>query len=135
MSTDIRGNVTAEETRQAIRALYRKDSEANLRVAFARALSDDLKPVDENGKWRPSTLLVLGCALLLAFASVFVYFSIGGHRRINLMTRRAGINQAPQILRGFLFLGDVPCSVSSGTSLFLAFTSEAISALKSSLIS
>jgi hypothetical protein len=80
MSTDIRGNVTAEETRQAIRALYRKDSEANLRVAFARALSDDLKPVCENGKWRPSTLLVLGFALLLAFAGVFVYFSIGGHR-------------------------------------------------------
>jgi hypothetical protein len=25
-------------------------------------------------------LLVLGCALLLAFAGVFVYFSIGGHR-------------------------------------------------------
>ena len=39
-----------------------------------------VQPVDENGKWRPSTLLVLGCALLLAFAGVFVYFSIGGHR-------------------------------------------------------
>ena len=80
MSTDIRGNVTAEETRQAMRALYRKDAETNLQTAFARALADDLKPVDENGKWRPSTLLVLGCALLLAFAGVFVYFSIGGHR-------------------------------------------------------
>jgi hypothetical protein len=80
MSTDFRGNVTAEETRLAMRALYRKDSEANLLTAFARALADDLKPVDENEKWRPSTLLVLGCALLLAFTGVFVYFSIGGHR-------------------------------------------------------
>ena len=80
MSLDIRGNVTAEETRQAMRVLCRKDSEINLQTAFARALADDLKPVDENGKWRPSSLLVLGCAFLLAFAGVFVYFSIGGHR-------------------------------------------------------
>ena len=80
MNTDIHGNVTAEETRQAMRALYRKDSEANLLTAFARALADDLKLVDENGKWRPSTLLVLGCEVLLAFAGVFVYFSIGGPR-------------------------------------------------------
>jgi hypothetical protein len=38
------------------------------------------------------------------------------------MTRRAGINQAPQILRGFLFLGDVLYWVFSGTSLFRAST-------------
>ena len=80
MSTDIHGNVTAEETRLAMRALYRRDAESNLQAAFASALADDLKPVGENGKWRPSTLLVLGCALLLAFAGVFVYYSIGGHR-------------------------------------------------------
>ena len=75
MNTAIRGNVTAEETRQAMRALYRTDAETNLQTAFARSLADDLKPVDENGKWRPSTLLVLGCALLLAFAGVFIYGS------------------------------------------------------------
>jgi hypothetical protein len=80
MSTAIRVKVTAEETRLAMRALYRVDAETNLQTAFARALADDLKPVDENGKWRPSTLLVLVCALLLAFAGVFVYFSMGGHR-------------------------------------------------------
>ena len=80
MNTASRGNVTDEETRQAMRALYRTDAETNLQTAFARALADDLKPVDENAKWRPSTLLVLGCTLLLAFAGVFVYFSIGGHR-------------------------------------------------------
>ena len=80
MSTAIRGNVTAEETRQALRVLYRTDAETNLQTAFARALADDLKPIAENGKWRPSTLLVLGGALLLVFVGVFVYFSIGGHR-------------------------------------------------------
>jgi hypothetical protein len=80
MSMAIRGNVTAEETRLAMRALYRVDAETNLQTAFARALADDLKPVDENGKWRPGTLLVLSGALLLAFAGVFVYFSMGGHR-------------------------------------------------------
>ena len=80
MTADIHGNVTAEESRLAMRAIYRRDVETNLQAAFARALADDLKPVDENGKWRPSTLLVLGCAVLLAFAGVFVYFSIGGHR-------------------------------------------------------
>ena len=80
MSTAIRVKVTAEETRLAMRALYRVDAETNLQTAFARALADDLKPVDENGKWRPHTLLVLICALLLAFAGVFVYFSMGGHR-------------------------------------------------------
>ena len=80
MSMAIRGNVTAEETRLAMRALYRVDAETNLQTAFARALADDLKPVDENGKWRPGTLLVLSGALLLAFVGVFVYFSMGGHR-------------------------------------------------------
>ena len=76
---DVRGNVTAEETRLALRALYCADTETNLQKAFARALADDLKPIDENGKWRPSTLLVLSGALLLVFVGVFVYFSVGGH--------------------------------------------------------
>ena len=80
MSTTIRGNVTAEETRQAMLALYHFDAETNLQTAFAHTLADDLKPIDESGKWRPSTLLVLGGALLLVFVGVFVYFSIGGHR-------------------------------------------------------
>jgi hypothetical protein len=77
---DIRGNVTAEETRHALRALYRGDTETNLQKAFARALADDLKPIDENGNWRPSQLLVLCGALLLVLVGVFFYFSIGGHR-------------------------------------------------------
>jgi hypothetical protein len=77
---DTRGYVTVEETRQAMRALYRRDAETNLQKAFLLALADNLKPVDENGRWRPSTFLVLGGALLLMLAGVFVCFSIGGHR-------------------------------------------------------
>ena len=80
MTMDIRGNVTAEEMRQALRVLYRADAETNLQKAFTRALADDLKPIDENGKWRPSTLLILCGALLLVFVGVFVYFSVGDHR-------------------------------------------------------
>ena len=76
---DTRGYVTAEETRQAMRVLWRADVETNLQKAFLLALADDLKPIDENGRWRPSTLLVLGGALLLVLAGVFFYFSIGGH--------------------------------------------------------
>ena len=75
---DIRGNVTAEETRHALRVLYRADTETNLPKAFLHALADDLKPVDENGRWRPNTLLVLGGAMLLLLIGVFLYFSIGG---------------------------------------------------------
>jgi hypothetical protein len=77
---DNRGSVTAEEARQALRALYRADREANLQKAFTCALADDLKPTGENGKWRPSTLLVLCGVLFLAFVAVFISFSIGGHR-------------------------------------------------------
>jgi len=77
---DLRGSVTAEETRQALRLLYHADTEVNLQKAFARAIADDLKPIGESGKWRPSTPLVLCGALLLVFVGVFVYFSIGGHR-------------------------------------------------------
>jgi hypothetical protein len=77
---DIRGSVTAEEARKALRALYRADTEANLQKAFACALADNLKPIGENGKWRPSTLLVLCGVLLLALVGVFISFSIGGHR-------------------------------------------------------
>ena len=40
-----------------MRALHRKDSETNLQTAFARALADDLKPVDENGNGVPARCL------------------------------------------------------------------------------
>ena len=43
-----------------------------------QSLSDELKPVDEKGRWKPSPLLVLLFVLLCALIGVFLYFSIGG---------------------------------------------------------
>ena len=74
---DLSGNITPEETREALRILYRNDTETNLQKAFLRALSDDLKPVNKRGGWNPSSLLVLLFVLGLAVAGVFFYFSIG----------------------------------------------------------
>ena len=74
---DSRGNVTPEETRQALRQLYLRDEEANLQVALLLALSDDLKPVDSRGRWRPNPLLILVALLVLALIAIFVYFSFG----------------------------------------------------------
>lgn len=72
------GNITPEETREALRVLYRRDPETNLQKAFLRALSDDLKPVNKRGGWNPSSLLVLLSVLALAAAAVFFYFNMGG---------------------------------------------------------
>jgi hypothetical protein len=74
---DSRGNVTPEETRQALRQVYRQDDETNLQAALLLALSDDLKPVDIKGRWRPSSLLILVAVLVLALIAIFVYFSFG----------------------------------------------------------
>ena len=72
--------VSAEEVRQALRQIYRNDSETNLQNALAQSLSDGLKPVDEKGRWKPSPLLLLAFFLLCALAGVFLYFSIGGRQ-------------------------------------------------------
>jgi len=77
---DARGYVTAEETLQALRVVYREDAETNLQTVLTRALSDDLKPLDENGRWRPNFLLILAGILVFALLSVFLYFSIGVRR-------------------------------------------------------
>jgi hypothetical protein len=74
---DSRGNVTPEETRQALRQLYLRDEETNLQAALLLALSDDLKPIDSRGRWRPSSLLILVTLLVLAIIAIFVYFSLG----------------------------------------------------------
>jgi hypothetical protein len=74
---DASGNITSEETREALRVLYRGDPETNLQKAFLRALSDDLKPINKRGGWNPSSLLVLLSVLGLAAAVVFFYFSMG----------------------------------------------------------
>ena len=77
---EAKGYITAKETRNALRKLYGEDAETNLREAFLRALSDDLKPIDANGRWKPSTLLMLLGCLTLTLIGIFLYFSLGGQR-------------------------------------------------------
>ena len=71
--------ISAEEVRQALRQIYFSDAESNLQNALLESLSDELKPVDEKGRWKPSPLLVLTVVLLCTLIGVFIYFSIGGH--------------------------------------------------------
>ena len=78
MSTE--GYISPEEVRQALRHIYHGDAESNLQKALVTALSDDLKPVDEKGRWRPSPLLLLAFFLLCALSGVFLYFSVGGRQ-------------------------------------------------------
>jgi hypothetical protein len=75
---DAQDNISAEEVRQALRQIYLSDAESNLQNALLESLSDELKPVDEKGRWKPNPLLVLTVVLLCALVGVFVYFSIGG---------------------------------------------------------
>ena len=70
--------ISAEEVRQALRQIYRSDAESNLQNAILESLSDELKPVDEKGRWKPSPLLVLTVVLLCALLGISIYFSVGG---------------------------------------------------------
>ena len=75
---DALGYISAEEVRQALRQIYRSDAESNLQNALRESLSDELRPVDEKGRWKPSPLLVLTAVLLCALVGIFIYFSVGG---------------------------------------------------------
>jgi hypothetical protein len=75
---DAQGYISPEEVRQALRQIYRTDAETNLQSSLLESLSDELKPINENGRWKPSPLLVLAFFLLCALLGVFVYFSVGG---------------------------------------------------------
>ena len=75
---DPQGNIAAEEVRQALRQIYRGDAESNLQNALLESLSDELKPVDEKGRWKPSPLLVLTIVVVCALVGFFIYFSVGG---------------------------------------------------------
>ena len=75
---DALGYISAEEVRQALRQIYRSDAESNLQNALLESLSNELKPVDEKGRWKPSPLLVLTFVLLCALVGIFIYFSVGG---------------------------------------------------------
>ena len=77
---DTRGYVALPEMRKALHRIYQEDGETNLHKALLNALSDDLRPVDDRGRWRPNTLIVLLATLLLALLGIFLYFSIGGRR-------------------------------------------------------
>jgi hypothetical protein len=77
---DAQGHVSPEEVRAALIAIYRGDPESNLQKALLRVLADDLKPVDEKGRWKPSPLLLLVATLICALVGVFFYFSLGAHR-------------------------------------------------------
>jgi len=74
---DSRGYVTSAEMRQALRKVYMQDGETNIHKALLHALSDDVRPIDEKGRWRPNTLIVLVTVLLIALLCIFLYFSIG----------------------------------------------------------
>lgn len=75
-----RSYVTTTEVRAALRAIYRADPEIDVMISFMRTFQDDLTPTDAKGRWRPSKLTVLFCAILLLVLLVFVYFSLGGPR-------------------------------------------------------
>ena len=74
---DAQGYISPEEVRQALRSIYCGDTESNLQKSLLVSLSDDLKPVDEKGRWKTSPLLLLAFFLLCTLAGVFLYFSIG----------------------------------------------------------
>ena len=75
---DAQGNISAEEVRQALRQIYFSDAESNLQNALLESLSDELRPIDEKGRWKPSPLLVLTVVLLCALVGIFIFFSVGG---------------------------------------------------------
>lgn len=75
---DTQGYISLEEVRQALRRIYSSDSEINLQNSLLESFSDELKPIDEKGRWRPSPVLILTLVLLCALLGVFVYFSVGG---------------------------------------------------------
>lgn len=74
---DAQGYISPEEVRQALRQIYRSDVESNLQTAFLQSISDELKPIDERGRWKPSPLLALVFVLLCTLIGVFLYFSLG----------------------------------------------------------
>jgi hypothetical protein len=76
---DPQGHISAQEVRAALRSVYHNDDESNLQKAFLRHLSDDLKPLNPKGRWKPSPLLILGSSLVCALMAVFFYFTLGAH--------------------------------------------------------
>jgi hypothetical protein len=74
---DTQGHVSPEEIRVALRSIYLTDPESNLQKTLLRILADDLKPIDEKGRWKPSPLLLLIALVGCALVGVFFYFTLG----------------------------------------------------------
>jgi hypothetical protein len=72
------GYISPDEVRQALRQIYRSDAEINLQSSLLESLTDELKPIDKKGRWKPSPLLILTLALLCALLGIFAYFTVGG---------------------------------------------------------
>jgi hypothetical protein len=75
---DTQGYISQYEVRQSLRQIYRSDAETSLQSSLLKSLSDELKPIDEKGRWKPSPVLILTFVLLCALLGVFLYFSVGG---------------------------------------------------------
>jgi hypothetical protein len=75
---DAQGYISPDEVRRALRHIYLSDVETNLESSLLESLSDELKPINEKGRWKPSPLLILTIVLLCALLGVFVYISAGG---------------------------------------------------------
>ena len=75
---DAQGYISPDEVRQALRQIYLSDAETSLQDSLLESFSDELKPIDEKGRWRPSPMLILTLVLLCALLGVFVYFSVAG---------------------------------------------------------
>jgi hypothetical protein len=74
---DAAGYVTPEEVRLTLRKLHSEDIETNPEKALRQAFADDLKPVDERGRWKPRSMVILVGAIVSALLGVFLYFSLG----------------------------------------------------------
>ena len=98
------GYISAEEARQALRQIYRGDAESNLQNALRESLSDELKPIDEKGRWKPSPLLVLTVVLLCALVGVFIYFSSRRTRMSPYYDQPGWRQRGPEDVAGVLVL-------------------------------
>jgi len=68
--------------RQALRQIYLSDAESNLQNALLESLSDELRPVDEKGRWKPSR-----CSFSRSFSCALCSVSLSTLRRRALMNQ------------------------------------------------
>lgn len=76
---DSHSYITVDDVRRALRQIHRSDTESNLKSTLLHLFSDELKPIDQKGHYRPSPLLLLWLFVLCALVTIFIYFSLRGH--------------------------------------------------------